>query len=80
MDELVCRSLSPEEEEEREEEEGGESDPLLERGSLEKAVETGSYYEINQITEMVQAMVFLGVFSSAIFFLVSPSDKIIQCC
>ena len=59
MDELVCRSLSPEEEEEREEEKGGESDPLLERGSLEKAVETGSYYEINQITEMGQAMVLL---------------------
>ena len=63
MDELVCRSLSPEEEEreeeEGEEEEGGESDPLLEKGSLEKAVETGSYYEINQITEMGQAMVLL---------------------
>lgn len=41
------RSLSPEGD-------SGESDPLLEKEGLEKAVETGSYYEITQITEMGQ--------------------------
>ncbi len=43
-----CRSLSPEAD-------SGESSPLLEKESLEKAAESGSYYEITQITEMGQA-------------------------
>lgn len=41
--------------EEGEEEEGrGERDPLLQRDSLEKAAESGAYYQISQITEMGQ--------------------------
>ncbi len=44
----LCRSQSSERE-------NGESDPLLERESLEKAAESGSYYQITQITEMGQA-------------------------